>query len=502
MAGTIAYMAPEQIAGHPQAASDQYALGIIAYEWLCGTRPFHGSFTEIAIQHSVTPPISLREHLPTISLDIEHVVLIALAKRPEDRFASVRAFANAFGQAYQSNIPAEQRKPMTPLSSPFFPSLPKNPDPSDILTTPVVSAVPTVQIAPNLPTPEKMTGKPSISRRVVLIGVVGGVVIAAAGTSVFVISRTQLPQTHLQQQSQPTRQPTMGQLLSTYKGHTDAVAMAVWSPDGQRIVSSSSDKTVQVWNAINGRNVFTYLGHASATRAVAWSLNGKLIASGSEDKTVQVWNASDGSNVFTYPGHTDKVWGVTWSPNGQRIASCSDDKTVQVWNANDGGNVFTYRGHTNPVYAVAWSPDGQLIASGSLDKTVQVWNANDGSNVFTYRGHLNAVRALAWSPNGQLIASGSWDGTVQVWNASDGSNAFTYRGHTNQVKTVAWSPDGQLIVSGAADKTARVWSASSGSEVFIYKGHSNTVSTVAWSPGGRRIASGSLDKTMQVWYVG
>src|SRR5437660_4918401 len=58
MAGTIAYMAPEQIQGKPRPASDQYALAVVVYEWLSGERPFHGSFTEIATQHVLAPPPS------------------------------------------------------------------------------------------------------------------------------------------------------------------------------------------------------------------------------------------------------------------------------------------------------------------------------------------------------------------------------------------------------------------------------------------------------------
>src|SRR5438876_595690 len=102
MAGTLPYMAPEQINGKPRPASDQYALGIVTYEWLSGERPFQGSFVEIATQHLVTPPAPLHGKVAGISPAVEEVVFTALAKDPQQRFASVHAFAAAFEQACQT----------------------------------------------------------------------------------------------------------------------------------------------------------------------------------------------------------------------------------------------------------------------------------------------------------------------------------------------------------------------------------------------------------------
>src|SRR5947199_1038749 len=93
--GTAAYMAPEQLQGRPRRASDQYALGIVVYEWLCGRRPFSGLPLEIAMQHLSTPVPPLREQIPDLAPALEDVVLRALAKEPELRFASVQYFAIA-----------------------------------------------------------------------------------------------------------------------------------------------------------------------------------------------------------------------------------------------------------------------------------------------------------------------------------------------------------------------------------------------------------------------
>ena len=101
MAGTLPYMAPEQLRGKPCFASDQYALGIIVYEWLCGVRPFEGNHWQLAQQHMSALPPPLREKDPSLPEAVESVVLKALAKEPEDRYVSVQLFAQALERASQ-----------------------------------------------------------------------------------------------------------------------------------------------------------------------------------------------------------------------------------------------------------------------------------------------------------------------------------------------------------------------------------------------------------------
>jgi WD40 repeat protein/tRNA A-37 threonylcarbamoyl transferase component Bud32 len=97
--GAPLYMAPEQFQKHPCAASDQYALGILVYEWLTGKTPFRGRLFEVFRQHLSQPPPSLRAALPDLPVAVEEAVFKALAKVPKQRFACVEDFASALEQA-------------------------------------------------------------------------------------------------------------------------------------------------------------------------------------------------------------------------------------------------------------------------------------------------------------------------------------------------------------------------------------------------------------------
>ena len=369
-----------------------------------------------------------------------------------------------------------------------------------------------VELAQTYSQPQVHIPDKKIARRTIMVGIVGIAGATAVGGGIWLISASHPFNTNRVNANTITNQRPSSTVkvasFYTYRGHTDRVNAVIWSPDGKRIASGSSDKTVQVWNATDGSNASTYSDHTRATGiiAVAWSPDSKRIVSGSIDGIAQIWNATDGSNIYTYGGPNILLLTLAWSPDGKRIASGFADKTAQVWNPANGSSdtiwgssATTYRGHTDEVNAVIWSPDGKRIASGSSDKTVQVWNATGGSNVYTYHGHTDRVNAVIWSPDGKHIASGSSDKTVQVWNATDGSNVYTYHGHTDEVNAVTWSPDGKRIASGSSDKTVQVWNATDGSNASTYRSQTDRVNAVTWSPDGKRIASGSSDKTVQVW---
>jgi len=121
--GTILYMAPEQIEHYPRPASDQYALGVVAYEWLCGQPPFSGTMLEIATKHCLVAPPPLRKHNSAIPPAVEHVVLRALEKDWQARFPDVRAFAQALQEAAHTStataLPPGKATQSPPLADRF-----------------------------------------------------------------------------------------------------------------------------------------------------------------------------------------------------------------------------------------------------------------------------------------------------------------------------------------------------------------------------------------------
>lgn len=529
IAGSLPYVAPEQLQRHPHFASDQYSLGIVVYEWLCGERPFHGSFTEIAVKHMTIPPPSMREKVPTIPLEVEQVVMTALAKDPRQRFGNVRAFSKALEQAAtntsivtngmaltgptapmldavrnpivlsaqtaQPGMPFQATSPITPpqamYQTPPLIQTPYQTPQQEIVATPPIPPSPIPHAAKTEPRPTKRTG--AISRRAVLFSV-GAVVVVGAGGSAA------------------AWWALAPHLPYVYRGHKDQVWSLAWSPDGSQIVSgggnaakTDADNSAQVWNPLNGARSSTFALHKDGVGSLAWSPDSKRIVSGSFEN-VFIWDATNGAMLAHQEdkaGNPLSNVAVSWSPDGKTIITGRENGVVQI-RSLDAQPHAQFQLHKRNVNALAWSPDSKRVATASSDGTVLVWTPTDGRIIFTLK-HAGPVNAVAWSPDGQQIASGDNANIVSLWNANDGSLLHQYTAHTRAVNAVAWSPDSKLIASGSADTTARVWNVTDRTLAAFYQGHANTVTAIAWLPTwsiyGQILATSSLDGTVQVWKI-
>jgi WD40 repeat protein/tRNA A-37 threonylcarbamoyl transferase component Bud32 len=177
-----------------------------------------------------------------------------------------------------------------------------------------------------------------------------------------------------------------GQTVYIHNGHNNRVLTLGWSPDGKHIASAGEDKLVQVWNVQrektgffnswlqHSRRPFTYRGHFGRVNALAWSPNGQRVASVGSDKTLQVWDALTGKKYFIHRNPSSTITCVAWSYDGRYLATGANDKLVQVWDTVTRSSVSIYAGHTGYITSVSWAPDARQLVSASVDHTIHVWH--------------------------------------------------------------------------------------------------------------------------------
>jgi|GEM_PF-1253048 len=331
--------------------------------------------------------------------------------------------------------------------------------------------------------------------------------------------------------------PHCNALLNGHKHWVNCIAI---SPDGKILVSGGGvgDKTVCIWNLLNGEKLNTLKGHTSGINCLAITPDGKILVTGGTDGSVRLWQLPDGKPLKILNGHTNSILCMAMNSEGSLLATGSKDHTVHLWKLPDGEPIKTLEGHTASVWSLAINPDGTLLASGggTNDKTVRLWKLPSGEAIATLEGHNDSISCLGISsiiPDAepepepepapksisrasrflkkstakeekkvqQFLVSGSYDHTVRLWELPEGNLLATLEGHTDLVQCLAVSSDGKLLSTGTwgRDKTVKLWQLPDGELKGTIVGHEDAVLDLAISPDNLVLATGSKDKTLRLW---
>jgi len=290
--------------------------------------------------------------------------------------------------------------------------------------------------------------------------------------------------------------------------HDSWVESAAFSPDGTRIVTTSSDQTARVWDVASGKALAVLRGHDGVVESAAFSADNMRIATVSRDRTVRVWDIVSGETLAVLRGDN---WGpaVAISPDGRRVAATSKESspnhyahTVNIWDVASGTVVAVLRWDVHgAVWSVAFNPDGTRVATLASNGAARLWDANDGTELMTLRGHDVWSNSIAFSPNGRRVVTADAGGVARVWDAVNGEELAILRGHKS-IRTATFSHDGSCVVTTTAeegDNTARLWDAGTGAELAVLRGHNSNVIAARTSPDGVHVVTRYTQGVVHIW---
>lgn len=270
------------------------------------------------------------------------------------------------------------------------------------------------------------------------------------------------------------------------------MSRAVFSPDGNRIVAIADNKAV-VWNVADG-TVIAELAHDGEITAVSFSPDNNRIVTASKDKSAKIWDVATGAQLFRL-ANFDVVAVASFSSQGDRVITASDDGEVRLWSAATGAELLQVRYDEHPVYSAALSPDGRRLLTSSTGNAARIWDATTGAQQMALQHPGSFVNWAAFNPDASLIVTASQDRTASVWDAATGKKVSTMV-HAAAVERASFSPDSRYILTMSGE-VARVWDVNTGRQLAQFR--HGEVKAAAFSPTSDRVLTAADDGTVRLW---
>jgi WD40 repeat protein/serine/threonine protein kinase len=169
-----------------------------------------------------------------------------------------------------------------------------------------------------------------------------------------------------------------------------------WSPDGATVAVGYGDEGggVEILDPQTMETVRRWPhGHRRFLTSVAFSPDSRRLLTTSDDQIVRVWDVATGTRLHDLVGHGNIVFCAAYSPDGKRIASGGRDDNVRIWDAETFELVARLGGHEDYIYSLAWRADSQQLVSGSGDHTVRIWDTEPMKDRLQARRERQAILA-------------------------------------------------------------------------------------------------------------
>jgi WD40 repeat protein len=490
IAGTPAYMSPEQAAGEPvDQRSDLFSLGSVLYE-MCTGRPAFRASTAVAVMRRVCDevPRPVREVNPDIPEPLCRVIERLHAKKPAERFQTAAEVAELLGRhlahvQQSGQVPSE---PGAPGAGPRQGRGGGSGPPGKAASLARKLAACTALVAVGMVAAfwiwwrpdgaEAPDGANGTAQEVLPSKpwpVPAPAALARRAAAADALKREDIRAELLEMAGGGDRDKAPPELVAVFgedrhaggdrRNHVNTVAI---SPDGKTLAFGGTDQVVRLINLAGppGRErSWDQRPPEGAVESLAFSPDGKVLACAKGNGAILLWDMAAGAERRPLASPDSRVVQVAFSPDGRLLASAGEHggAVVRLWKVATGELLFS---SPAPGFSMAWcvafSPDGKTLAAGLERGEVRLWDVPTRGQVARLAGPGGEVRWLGFHPDGRslAVAGGLAENVVCVWDLASRKPRHSLAGHGSGVLSGAWRADGRLLITaGILDGTVRLW---------------------------------------------
>lgn len=225
----------------------------------------------------------------------------------------------------------------------------------------------------------------------------------------------------------------------------------VLSPNGE-LLASNQDSIVKIWNIKNKKLVSTLKGHVSHINSISFSSDGHRIVTSSRDGSIIVWNLED----------------------GKRLHLLKRKGEIRVWNPKSKKAITLFDNYSASVVDAVFSKNGKDVLSFSYDGIITKWNLETGKiqNEYEYADIANSFlenEFLGISNDGKVLSVSEQHG-LNVWDSQTGKSICDLEGGTNEPLYASFSNDGSLVAVLSEEKKIQIWNAYTGEAIIAIDG--------------------------------